>query len=178
MKKIVLILIVFAVSSSGSIAQTALEIITKADEKHRGESSYGEMSMTIIRKGWTRTVEMKTWSKGSEYFMIYITAPVKEKGQVFLKRGKEMWNWMPSIDRMIKLPPSMMMQSWMGSDFNNDDLVEQSSIIKDYEHKLLGKAKVRDVICYKLELIPKPEAPVVWGEIISWITVEGYDMWA
>lgn len=178
MKKIILVLIVLAISSSGAFAQTALEIIKKADAKHRGESSYGEMSMTIVRKGWTRTVEMKSWSKGAEYFMIYITAPVKEKGQVFLKRGKEMWNWMPSIDRMIKLPPSMMMQSWMGSDFNNDDLVEQSSIVTDYEHKLLGKVSVRGVLCYKLELIPKPGAPVVWGKIISWITVDGYDSWA
>ncbi|MBT4339587.1 MAG: outer membrane lipoprotein-sorting protein, partial [Bacteroidetes bacterium] len=103
---------------------------------------------------------------------------VKEKGQVFLKRGKEMWNWMPSIDRMIKIPPSMMMQGWMGSDFTNDDLVEQSSSVKDYKHTLLGKSIVREVLCYKIELIPKEDAPVVWGKIIMWITVDGFDTWA
>ncbi|MBT4336984.1 MAG: outer membrane lipoprotein-sorting protein, partial [Bacteroidetes bacterium] len=178
MKKIAFTLIICTIALSGAIAQTALEIIEKADAKHRGISSYGEMSMTIVRKNWTRTVEMKSWTKGSDQAMIYITSPVKEKGQVFLKRGKEMWNWMPSIDRMIKIPPSMMMQGWMGSDFTNDDLVEQSSSVKDYKHTLLGKSKVREVLCYKIELIPKEDAPVVWGKIIMWITVDGFDTWA
>ena len=77
----------------------------------------------------------------------------------------------------MKIPPSMMMQSWMGSDFTNDDLVKQSSIVVDYTHTLLGEEMVRDVICYKLELIPKPDAPVVWGKIISWITKDGLDLW-
>ena len=178
MKKIAFTLIICTIALSGAIAQTALEIIEKADAKHRGISSYGEMSMTIVRKNWTRTVEMKSWTKGSDQAMIYITSPVKEKGQVFLKRGKEMWNWMPSIDRMIKIPPSMMMQGWMGSDFTNDDLVEQSSSVHDYKHTLLGKSKVREVLCYKIELIPKEDAPVVWGKIIMWITVDGFDTWA
>jgi outer membrane lipoprotein-sorting protein len=178
MKKIAFTLIICTIALSGAIAQTALEIIEKADAKHRGISSYGEMSMTIVRKNWTRTVEMKSWTKGSDQAMIYITSPVKEKGQVFLKRGKEMWNWMPSIDRMIKIPPSMMMQGWMGSDFTNDDLVEQSSSVKDYKHTLLGKSIVREVLCYKIELIPKEDAPVVWGKIIMWITVDGFDTWA
>ena len=156
---------------------TAKEIIAKADQKSRGETSQGEMSMTIIRPGWERTVSMKSWSKGTDYFLIYITAPAKEKGQVFLKRKKEMWNWVPSIERMIKIPPSMMMQSWMGSDFTNDDLVKQSSIVKDYSHKLLGEETIRGQVCYKIELTPLPDAPVVWGKIISWITKEGFNLW-
>lgn len=178
MKKILLALLGVFLFSTATFSQTALDIIKKADAKHRGESSYGLMSMQIVRPKWSRTIEMKTWSKGSDYFMIYITQPAKEKGQVFLKRKSEMWNWVPSIERMIKIPPSMMMQSWMGSDFSNDDLVEQSSIVTDYEHKLLGKVVVRGVTCYKLELIPKPEAAVVWGKIVTWITVDGYDTWA
>jgi len=156
---------------------TAKEIITKADDKSRGETSQGEIKMTIVRPGWERTVTMKSWSKGTEYFLIYITEPAKEKGQVFLKRKKEMWNWVPSIERMIKIPPSMMMQSWMGSDFTNDDLVKQSSTVVDYTHKLLSEEVVREQNCYKIELIPKPDAPVVWGKIITWITVEGYNVW-
>lgn len=156
---------------------TALEIITKADNKNRGETSEGVMTMTIVRPGWSRSVSMKAWSKGTDYFLLYITSPAKEKGQVFLKREKEMWNWVPTIEKMIKIPPSMMMQSWMGSDFTNDDLVKQSSIIVDYTHKLIGKVKVRDQVCYKIELIPKPDAPVVWGKIITYITVDGFDMW-
>ena len=156
---------------------TAKEIVDKADKKNRGESSRGIMSMTIVRPNWERTIEMKNWSKGTDLFMIYITQPAKEKGQVFLKVGKEMWNYVPTISRMIKIPPSMMMQSWMGSDFTNDDLVKQSSIVVDYDHKLLEEEEVRGQLCYKIELIPHPEAAVVWGKIISWITKDGFNLW-
>jgi outer membrane lipoprotein-sorting protein len=156
---------------------SATDIIRKADEKTRGKSSSGILSMTIERPGWSRTVEMKTWSLGTEYSMIYILSPAREKGQVFLKRGTEMWNWVPGIERMIKIPPSMMMQSWMGSDFTNDDLVRESSVVKYYTHKLLGRETVRETECYKINLSPKEEAPVVWGKIITWITTDSYDTW-
>jgi outer membrane lipoprotein-sorting protein len=102
--------------------------------------------------------------------MIYITAPAKEKGQVFLKREREMWNWVPNIERMIKIPPSMMMQSWMGSDFTNDDLVKESSMAKDYTQKLLGEEEMQEFQCYKIELVPLDDAPVVWGKVIMWIS--------
>jgi len=88
-----------------------------------------------------------------------------------------MWNWIPSIDKMIKIPPSMMMQSWMGSDFTNDDLVKESSIVTDYTHKLLTKETLREQMCYKIELIPLPDAAVTWGKVIVWITVEGFNEW-
>lgn len=164
--------------SLGIMAQSnkALEIVKRADEKSRGHSSRGEMTMTIERPTWKRSVKMKMWSKGTDYSLIYITEPAREKGQVFLKRKKEMWNWVPGIQRMIKIPPSMMMQSWMGSDFTNDDLVQQSSIVTDYQHEYLGIEEVRSVKCHKISLVPKPNAPVVWGRIISWISIEGEDM--
>ena len=156
---------------------TATEIIDKADKKTRGETNQGTMVMKIVRPDWERTVEMKSWSKGDDYFLIYITAPAKDKGQVFLKRNIEMWNWVPTIERMIKIPPSMMMQSWMGSDFTNDDLVKQSSIVKDYTHTVVGEETIREQECYKIELIPHPDAPVVWGKIISWVTKDGFNLW-
>jgi len=156
---------------------SAKEIIKIADEKNRGETMQSEMTMTIVRPKWERTVSMKSWSKGDKYFMIYITAPAKEKGQVFLKVDKEMWNYVPTISRMIKIPPSMMMQSWMGSDFTNDDLVKQSSIVVDYDHTLLAEETVRKKACYKIELIPHEDAAVVWGKIISWVTIDGYLLW-
>lgn len=168
---------VISVSQVYSQSLTAKEIIQKADEKNRGTSSKGIMSMTIIRPKWERTIVMKNWSKGDDNFMIYISEPAKEKGQVFLKVGKEMWNYVPTISRMIKIPPSMMMQSWMGSDFTNDDLVKQSSIVVDYNHRLLGEEVLREQNCYKIELIPLPDAPVVWGKIISWITKDGFNLW-
>jgi len=102
-----LILAILYLQSSVSAQNlTAKDIIRIADEKNRGETMQSEMTMTIIRPKWERTVSMKSWSKGDKYFMIYITAPAKEKGQVFLKVDKEMWNYVPTISRMIKIPPS------------------------------------------------------------------------
>ena len=168
----VLAVLIFMVLPGFTYAQDALEIIKKVDQKMRGNYSYQEMEMKIVRPDWERSVTMKSWTKGTTYALILITAPAKEKGQVFLKRDKEMWNWVPSIERMIKIPPSMMMQSWMGSDFTNDDLVRESSIVVDYEHNYLGEEDINGITCWKLELDPKPEAPVVWGKIISWVDKE------
>ncbi|BBE19046.1 outer membrane lipoprotein-sorting protein [Aquipluma nitroreducens] len=150
------------------------EIVRKSDEKFRGTSSTGSFSMTIQRPTWSRTISMKSWALGTEYSLIYVTAPAKEKGQVFLKRGNEMWNWVPTIERMVKVPPSMMMQSWMGSDFTNDDLVRESSIVKDYTHKLLGEEKIDNYLCYKVELIPLENAPVVWGKVLMWVSKQDF----
>jgi len=150
------------------------EIVKRADEKFRGKSSESTMSMTIQRPSWSRTIEMKSWTLGTGYSLIYITAPAKERGQVFLKRENEMWNWMPSIERTIKIPPSMMMQSWMGSDFTNDDLVKESSLVKDYDQTLLGMEQLEDYPCYKVELIPHEDAAVVWGKILMWVTQDDY----
>lgn len=169
-------LIALTFLSLASTAQTAdiKEIVKKADEKLRGTSSIGEVTMTIQRPSWERTLSMKNWTLGTEYSLILITAPAKEKGQVFLKRESEMWNWLPSIDRMIKIPPSMMMQSWMGSDFTNDDLVKESSIVKDYTHKLVGQETIENYPCYKVELIPLEDAPVVWGKVYMWISQDEF----
>ncbi len=155
-------------------AQDIKEIIRQADEKFRGTSSQGEMTMIIERPSWSREVTMKNWTLGNDFSLIYITAPAKEKGQVFLKRQNEMWNYVPSIERMVKIPPSMMMQSWMGSDFTNDDLVRESSLIKDYDQKLLGEETIQGLECYKAELIPHDDAPVVWGKIIMWVSKKEY----
>jgi len=160
---------------SQSLAQDAKEIVRKADDKFNGEkSSISKMEMTIVRPNWQRTVEFKNWTRGNDYALTLITAPAREKGQTFLKRENEMWHWMPSINRLIKLPPSMMSEGWMGSDYTNDDILKESSIVEDYEHKIIGEESIDSHPCYKIELMPKPDAAVVWGKIIKWITKEGY----
>ncbi|MDD4033648.1 MAG: outer membrane lipoprotein-sorting protein, partial [Bacteroidales bacterium] len=167
MKKVLIAVSLIFISLSGFSQETDIrEIVRKSDEKFRGKSSTGTFSMTIQRPSWSRTLSMKSWNLGTEYSLIYVTAPAKEKGQVFLKRNNEMWNWVPSIERMIKIPPSMMMQSWMGSDFTNDDLVKESSIVNDYTHKLIGEETIEGYTCYKIKLIPLEEAPVVWGKVL------------
>ncbi|WP_420582878.1 outer membrane lipoprotein-sorting protein [Reichenbachiella sp.] len=155
-------------------AQDPKDIIQKSLDKVNGKSSQGEMEMTIVRPRYTRTMTMKSWSLGREYFLIYITGPARDKGQVFLKRQTDMWNWIPNISRMIKLPPSMMGQNWMGSDFTNDDLVKMNSLVDDYTHKLLGEEKIDGIDCYQIEMIPKPNSSVVWGKINIWIGKDEY----
>lgn len=156
------------------VAQDATEIIRKMDEKMRGESLEAEMTMSIIRPTWERTISMKTWSRGMDYSLILITAPARDEGTAFLKRGNEIWNWVPNVGRTIKMPPSMMMQSWMGSDFTNDDLVRESSVVVDYEHEMAGEETISGYECYKIEMTPKPEAPVVWGRVDVWVSKDEF----
>ena len=152
-------------------AQNATEIIKKADDKMRGEKSgYSEMSMKIVRPSWDRTITFKSWNLGTEHSLVYIMSPAKEKGQTFLKRFREMWSWNPQISRMIKLPASMLSQGWMGSDFTNDDLLNQRSIVVDYNHSIESEEEISGEMCYKILLDPKPDAPVVWGKMYMWIS--------
>lgn len=169
-----LITIITIAITSLTFSQNAKEIVAKADELMRSNSSYSEMTMTIVKPNWSRTMGMKIWALEPDYAMIYITEPARDKGTVTLKRKVEVWNWLPSAQRVIKIPPSMMLQSWMGSDFTNDDLVRQSSVVNDYNHKLIGEEKLNGYDCYKIEMIPKPEAGVVWGRIINWIAKNSY----
>ncbi len=159
---------------SGLFAQSAMEVIRKSDELMRANSSISELSMKIIKPEWTREMRMKVWALEPDFTLVLITAPARDKGTVTLKRKQEVWNYLPSVRRTIKIPPSMMLQGWMGSDFTNDDLVRQSSIVVDYEHKLAGMEKLDGYDCYKIEMIPKPEAGVVWGKVLIWVTRKGF----
>ena len=162
-------IIIFLFVSLKLQAQSAKEIIENADSKLRGKSSYSEISITIVRPKWQKTMTMKNWSQGNDYAVSLVTSPAKEKGTVFLKRKNEAWNYLPSLERTIKLPPSMMTQSFMGTDLTNDDLVKQSSMVVDYTHKVLASERVLGLECWKLELMPKEESTVVWGKLIVWI---------
>ncbi len=163
-----------SVLTGKTVAQDAKAIIEKSDQHLRGKTSYTEMTMKVIRPDWSREISMKSWSKGRDLALILITAPVRDQGATFLLRKPEVWNWIPSIERVIKIPPSMMMQSWMGSDFTNDDLVKESSTVEDYTHKIVGDSTIDNRNCWKIELIPKPDAPVVWGKIFLWISKVDY----
>jgi outer membrane lipoprotein-sorting protein len=149
---------------------SATEIVRKADEKFNGEKSgISTMVMTIIRPSWKRSVEFKSWSMGRLNSLTLILAPAKDQGQTFLKRSQEMWSWNPSINRLIKLPPSMMSQGWMGSDYTNDDILKESSIVKDYNHEIVGEEMIGDKLCYIINMKAKADATVVWGHQVRWI---------
>lgn len=149
---------------------SATEIIRKTDEKFKGEQTgYTVMTMTIVRPTWQRMVEFKSWAKENDYALTLITAPAREKGQTFLKRKNEMWSWNPSINRLIKLPPSMMSQGWMGSDYTNDDILSESSVVNDYTHTLEGEETIDGNLCYKIKLTAKEDADILWGSQIWWV---------
>lgn len=145
---------------------TAKQVVKRATDNVRGESSQSELIIRTVRPTWQREMTLKTWTKGDKYAMILVKSPVKDQGVAFLKRDKEVWNWVPVLERSIKMPPSMMTQSWMGTDFTNDDLVKESSMVEDYEHSFAGDTTIANRDCYVIKMIPKPEAAIVWGKLI------------
>jgi outer membrane lipoprotein-sorting protein len=175
MKKIAGIIFIITTSFQFSLAQeVAKEIVRKSNDLIRSKSSYVELILTIVKPDWSREIEMKAWAIEPDYSLVYITAPARDKGTVTLKRKMEVWNYIPAVQRTIKIPPSMMLQSWMGSDFTNDDLVRQSSIVDDYEHSIISEEIYEGYLCYKIEMIPKPDAGVVWGKLEILISKEKY----
>ncbi|MDF5491468.1 outer membrane lipoprotein-sorting protein [Vibrio parahaemolyticus] len=173
MPKAVAVLL-FLLFTSLSYAESAFDIVQKSDQAMRGKSSYSEATMEIVRPDWTRSMTMKSWTKGTELSLVLVTAPAKDKGSASLKRHREMWNWVPSIERVIKIAPSMLSQSWMGSDFTNDDLINQSSIVVDYQHALLGNDSFEGDKVWVIEATAKPDAPVVWNKVTLWISQSTY----
>lgn len=167
-------LLFFWFSIGYGFSQDALEIVRKADDLMQGITSESEMEMVIVRPTWQRSVSFKSWGKGRNLSMTLITAPPKESGQSFLKLNNDMWCWNPTINRMIKLPPSMMSQGWMGSDYTNDDILKESSLVMDYTHKIIGSELISGYSCYLIELLPKESAAVVWGKIQLWISKTEY----
>ncbi|EHK0751077.1 outer membrane lipoprotein-sorting protein [Vibrio parahaemolyticus] len=166
--------LLFLLFTSLSYAESAFDIVQKSDQAMRGKSSYSEATMEIVRPDWTRSMTMKSWTKGTELSLVLVTAPAKDKGSASLKRHREMWNWVPSIERVIKIAPSMLSQSWMGSDFTNDDLINQSSIVVDYQHALLGNDSFEGDKVWVIEAMAKPDAPVVWNKVTLWISQSTY----
>jgi outer membrane lipoprotein-sorting protein len=169
---IICFILIHVFGSNGLLSQviSATDIVKKADEKINGEkSSFSIMSMTIIRPAWQRTIEFKSWTLGRDFALTLITSPSKEAGQTFLKRGSEMWSWNPSISRLIKLPPSMMSQGWMGSDYTNDDILKESSVVTDYTHEIVGEESIEGRLCYKIKMTAKENASIVWGKQLRWI---------
>jgi outer membrane lipoprotein-sorting protein len=146
--------------------QTPREIIDEVDRLLRGESSRGRFTMEIVTEHWSRSLEIRVWSLGTEYALARVLAPAKEAGTATLKVDQEVWNYLPRVDRTIKVPPSLMMGSWMGSHFTNDDLVKDSRLIEDYDITIDFEGARDGVDVWEFALEPKPEAPVVWGRIV------------
>lgn len=152
----------------------ATEIVRRSDELLRQRQSYTRLRMEIVRPDWRRTLELEAWTQGASNSFIRVLSPKKDQGVTFLKLGREAWQYVPAIDRTIKLPPSMMLQSWMGSDFTNDDVVRADSLVVDYTHRIAGTTAEGGTPCWIIEAVPKPAAPVVWGKVVLRIRRDNY----
>ena len=150
-------------------AQTARELVDEVDRLMRGKSSHGTVAMDVVTEHWHRTMRMEIWSLGTEYALVRVLAPPREAGTATLKANNDIWNYLPNVDRTIKIPASMMGGSWMGSHLTNDDLVKESRLIQDYDISMDYSGPRDGVDVWELKLVPKPDAPVVWGEIIEQI---------
>jgi outer membrane lipoprotein-sorting protein len=148
-----------------SLTQVEIDrIIREVDQLYRSQSSYSELEMEIVTPHWQRTLTMKAWTQGTDKTFIRITSPDKEKGVATLRIKSEMWNYLPKTNKVIKIPPSMMMSSWMGSDFTNDDLVKEFSLFKDFSYQWIPSPPGSEDTVF-IRCIPRPDLPVVWGSI-------------
>jgi len=168
--KYLLLLFMFSLFSS-SVHTTPLEardLIQKAMDHWRGLSSYSEVSMTIHRADWQRSMSMQSWTKGDKTSLVRVIKPKKDMGNGTLTKDNNMWTFSPKVNRIIKVPSSMMSQSWMGSDFSNKDISKSTDIIDQYEHKILQTKKHNGHTVYIIESIPHEDAAIVWGrEVLS-----------
>ena len=145
---------------------TPRQILDKVDDLFRSNSSRAFATMTVTTAHWKRSLSLEMWSKGKEKSLVRVLAPKKEKGTTTLRSGNDIWNYLPKVKRVIKLPSSMMAASWMGSHFTNDDLVKESRMADDYTFELTfsGEREGQEIV--ELTCHPKPEAAVVWGKVI------------
>ncbi len=156
----------FAVAVPAEAQVDARTVIDRVDRMLRGESSRGVATMEVVTEHWERRMTMEIWSLGTDYSLVRLRAPQREAGTATLKADENIWNYLPKVDRTIKVPPSMMGGSWMGSHFTNDDLVKDSRLIEDYDIAIVSDGEdPGGVAVWDFRLTPRPEAPVVWGHI-------------
>ncbi len=175
--KLALLFAIFIAASPSLVhcqVDDAKTMVKTADDLMRGDTSHGHYRMTVTTPDWQRTLELDAYSSGRDKTFIRILSPAKEAGITTLRIDMNMWNYLPKVERTIKIPPSMMLQSWMGSDFSNDDLVKESSIVNDYIHTIVSEEKSGGFDTVKINLTPKPDAAVTWGKLLYWVTKEGY----
>ncbi len=179
--RIAMMAILFAAASIGSASAEqasadadqvadvdAKQLVREAWDYFRGQSSSAEMTMTIHRVDWERTMSMQSYTKGEKKSLVRVVAPKKDKGNGTLMNDKNMWSYSPKVNRVIKVPSSMMGQSWMGSDFSNKDVSRADDIVDSYTHTLLDTRQEEGLTIYTVQSVPLEDAAVVWGrEVIE-----------
>ena len=177
-----LVLLLMLLNIPAAHGADANALVEQSFNYMRGKCSISTVIMTIHRPSWEREMTINAWTRGQKDSLFYIESPPKDHGNGTLKRGREMWMYNPKINRIIRVPPSMMSQSWMGSDFSNNDLAKSDSLLTDYTHSIMGTEAHDGKRVYLIKSVPKPNAPVVWGmqklkirEDLIWLREEFYD---
>ena len=168
-----LFLLVLLIASSAGAAESATrnatDIVRDALNHWRGLTSQSEITMTIHRPDWERSMSMVSWTEGEKRSLVRVTEPRKDRGNGTLIDDNQMWTFSPKINRVIKVPSSMMNQSWMGSDFSNKDISRTDDILEQYDHTLLGDAMLDDLVVYEIESVPHEDSAVVWGREVLFV---------
>lgn len=155
---------ILAVDPTQAQQPNASQLVRNVMDHWRGQTSYSEMTMTIHRSDWERSMSMKSWSKGDKVSLVRVTAPKKDAGNATLLNDDNMWSFTPRVNRVIKVPSSMMSQSWMGSDFSNRDVSKSTDILDQYDHELTATEQMDGYTVYTVTAIPHEDAAVVWGK--------------
>ncbi len=145
---------------------SATELVERSERQITGDTTQSRMTMTVRKGGSTRELKLRSWLKGRDLALVKVLAPAKEKDQGNLRIRLDLWQYLPNIERVVRIPPSLMLQSWMGSDFSNDDLVRGSDLVRDYTHALGEKKREEGVELQEVVLTPKPDAPIRWGKVV------------
>jgi outer membrane lipoprotein-sorting protein len=164
MRLLIILLGIFFLSPSIAQEPDAAQLIRNAMDHWRGLTSYADMTMTIHRPDWERSMTMLAWSKGDKLSLVRIVEPKKDAGNGTLLNDNNMWTYSPKINRIIKVPSSMMSQSWMGSDFSNKDISKSTDIIDQYDHELIATEERDGHVYYTIRSVPHEEAAIVWGK--------------
>lgn len=166
-QQLLTLMIAFATTSmplNANEFENARELVRAAMDHWRGTNSYSEMTMTIHRPDWQRSMSMRAWSEGDKLSLVRVTEPKKDAGNGTLLKDKDMWSYSPKINRIIKIPSSMMSQGWMGSDFSNKDISKSTEIMDQYTHRLIDQSSQDGFMVYTIEAIPHEDAAIVWGK--------------
>ena len=159
-----------SLAADGGVEPTLEQLLDAVDDQSRGASSEGRMTMSVKTSRWDRSITMDLWSRGEDHSLMRIVAPAKEAGMATLRAGDNIWNYLPKVDRTMKVPAAMMSGNWMGSHFTNNDLVHSSRFADDFDSKITQRPAADGSGIWVIEAIPKEDAPVVWGKIV--ITVD------
>ena len=152
-----------------AIAGPATDLIEKSEKQSQGKTFQAVMTMNVIRGSNDRSLQMRMWQKGRDNAVVKILSPVKDRGTGNLRLNLNLWQYLPNVERLVKIPPSMMLQNWMGSDFTNDDIVKTSSLARDYTHTIIKESDLDGHKVVEINCTPKPNAPVVWGKVIEFV---------